>query len=197
MVIAHHIIFGAYGFWLPNDPRGSWSEFVAAWELFRFGPATKTDERRSLAAEAHDVRLRREVKKSLKYPPVVFNGLQARAVARGFADFVQNNGLIVRACSILPEHVHIVVERYRYKAEQIANLLKGAASRKLREEAIHPLMKYPTRSGRLPKCWARRQWAVLLNGEAELISAIRYVEDNPVKEGKKQQHWRFVTPMGF
>ena len=35
MIIAYHVIFGMYGFWLPNDPRGSWSDFVAAWELFR------------------------------------------------------------------------------------------------------------------------------------------------------------------
>jgi len=25
MVIASHDIFTFYGFWLPNDPRGSWS----------------------------------------------------------------------------------------------------------------------------------------------------------------------------
>lgn len=27
-MLGAHVIFGAYGFWLPNDPRGSWSEFV-------------------------------------------------------------------------------------------------------------------------------------------------------------------------
>ena len=26
MVIAQHLVFTTYGFWLPNDPRGSWSE---------------------------------------------------------------------------------------------------------------------------------------------------------------------------
>ncbi len=34
MIVAYHSIFCAYGFWLPNDPRGSWSDFVGAWELF-------------------------------------------------------------------------------------------------------------------------------------------------------------------
>ncbi len=49
-VLAYHVIFGAYGFWLPNDPRGSWSDFVAAWELFLAGGhATKTTTRRSVA----------------------------------------------------------------------------------------------------------------------------------------------------
>ena len=42
MVLAYHLIFTAYGFWLPNDPRGSWSDFVRAWELFITGKATKT-----------------------------------------------------------------------------------------------------------------------------------------------------------
>jgi hypothetical protein len=54
MIVAYHIIFSAYGFWLPNDPRGSWSDFIRSWELFRFGPATKTTARRSVAHREHD-----------------------------------------------------------------------------------------------------------------------------------------------
>ncbi len=26
MVHGYHVIIGAYGYWLPNNPRGSWSE---------------------------------------------------------------------------------------------------------------------------------------------------------------------------
>ena len=54
MVRWYHLIMTAYGFWLPNDPRGSWSEFVASWELYKFGAATKTNEKRSLARDPHD-----------------------------------------------------------------------------------------------------------------------------------------------
>jgi hypothetical protein len=53
-MIASHVIFGVYGFWLPNDPRGSWSDFVGSWELFRYGRASKTTETRSLAGRPHD-----------------------------------------------------------------------------------------------------------------------------------------------
>jgi hypothetical protein len=54
MICAYHVIFGTYGFWLPNDPRGSWSDFVASWEIFRYGPATKVTARRSHAWDTHD-----------------------------------------------------------------------------------------------------------------------------------------------
>ena len=45
VVLGYHIIFTAYGFWLPNDPRGSWSEFVAAWELFLHGARRRLIQR--------------------------------------------------------------------------------------------------------------------------------------------------------
>jgi hypothetical protein len=42
--LAYHVIVSMYGFWLPNDPRGSGSDFIGAWELFRYGGcATKVD----------------------------------------------------------------------------------------------------------------------------------------------------------
>jgi len=56
MILGYHVIFGAYGFWLPNDPRGSWSDFVGAWELFRYGAATKTNTTVSVAGRRHWVR---------------------------------------------------------------------------------------------------------------------------------------------
>src|SRR5579864_6353172 len=96
-VIAYHLIITTYGFWLPNDPRGSWSDFVGAWELLRFGPATKTVARRSAAHDPHDVKLRLEAKKYLARKPVEFTGLQARAVARGFGDYCRRSGCVVFA----------------------------------------------------------------------------------------------------
>src|ERR671932_256660 len=100
-VRAYHLILTAYGFWLPNDPRGSWSDFVRSWELRHFGPATKTDARQSLAARPHERVSRVGAKTALCYPPVSFSGVQARAIGTGFADVVHRSGLHVWACSIL------------------------------------------------------------------------------------------------
>src|SRR3954466_16424088 len=125
MILGSHVIFGAYGFWLPNDPRGSWSDFVGSWELRRYGPATKTDETRSLAARAHDQNQRLQAKLALRYPPVEFTGIQARAIGRGFAEYVERSGLTVWACAILPDHVHLVLARFRLDVEQVVIQLKG------------------------------------------------------------------------
>jgi hypothetical protein len=155
MVHGYHVIFGTYGFWLPNDPRGSWSDFVGAWELVRFGRATKTDSRRSVAHKQHDHKKRLGAKQALKYPPVSFTGVQARAVGRGFGEYVKKSGAMVWACSILPDHVHLVVGRHHLSVERIATLLKGEATRVLGEENRHPLQKFHRKDGRTPTPWSR------------------------------------------
>src|SRR5437870_3683429 len=102
-VLAYHVIFSAYGFWLPNDPSGSWSDFVRAWELFRAaGRATKVDTHRSVAGRPHKVQTRLRAKEVLRFPPVVFNGLQAQSIGQGFRRMVQKSHYQVFACAILP-----------------------------------------------------------------------------------------------
>ena len=100
MIIAYHIILTAYGFWLPNDPRGSWSTAVWAKHLRPFGQATKVDTHRSLAKIAHNHKMRHDAKRNLKYPPVSCTGVQARATARGFATIVKQLDMTVHACAV-------------------------------------------------------------------------------------------------
>jgi hypothetical protein len=106
MIVGYHVIFGAYGFWLPNDPRGSWSDFVGSWELRRYGSATKTNERRSLAHRKHDRSQRLAAKQALQRPAVQFTGVQARAVGRGFASYVERANLLVWAICRMKEADH-------------------------------------------------------------------------------------------
>jgi hypothetical protein len=118
MIHAYHLVFGTYGFWLPNDPRGSWSEFVASWELLRFGKSAFGIDRLDIDPRKWEV-WRAAAISALRFPPVVMTGLQARAAGVGFGNAVRKSGLTVWACSILPEHVHMVVARHRYRVEQV------------------------------------------------------------------------------
>jgi REP element-mobilizing transposase RayT len=196
MVLASHIVVTCYGFWLPNDPRGSWSDFVRSWELFWFGgPATKTNARFSSAGDgdAHDHAFRRAMKSKLKYPPVAFTGEQALCAARGFARAVSESGYRVFACAILPSHAHLVVERHKTPAERIAGHLKARATQALVDKDLHPFVRHRGADGRFPSVWAHRAWKVFLDEVDAIARAVQYVEENPIKEGKKRQEWSFVS----
>ena len=194
MIHAYHVIWGTYGFWMPNDPRGSWSEFEHSWELARFGRATQSCDRVDVEPREY-ARWREGARKALQYPAVTLTGQQALAAGEGFGRFVHKGGLVMLACSILPEHVHLVLARHRYKIEQAANPLKGEATRRMLEKNLHPMKRFQqTNEMRLPSMWGEGQWKVFLEDEEAIENAIRYVEENPVREGKPRQHWSFVTP---
>ena len=190
MIVGYHLIWGAYGFWLPNDPRGSWSTYVGSLDLYRAGgEATKTDARHSVAYAPHDRAQRLAVKQALQRPAVRFTGLQARAVGRGFAEYARKSTLPVWACAIMPDHVHIVIGRPHIPAERVVQQLKAAATHRLRTENLHPFQDEPSR-----KCWAQGEWIVYLDPN-DVSRAINYVERNPIREGLPRQTWPFVASM--
>jgi hypothetical protein len=131
-MLGWHLIFSAYGFWLPNDERGSGSVRVRAQHIYdAAGEATKVRTTRSVASRPHDVRLRRIAKESLKFPAVALNGVQARAVARGIAAVIPKVGLVVHACAIMPDHVHLVVARHALDGDELLSCFKRAGTRGL------------------------------------------------------------------
>ena len=190
MIIADHIIFTAYGFWLPNDPRGSWSEFVRSWDLLlAAGNATTTEQRRSVASRAHDPETRRAGKRALRYAPVRFDGHQAISIAAGFAKAIAESDYSVYACAILPDHAHLVVARHARDPKRIAGHLKARATQALAEDRRHPFQD----ALEPPSPWARKCWKVFLDTHDDVERAIRYVEKNPEKMGFRRQRWGFVT----
>jgi REP element-mobilizing transposase RayT len=192
MIIASHIIFSAYGFWLPNDPRGSWSEFVRSWELLlAAGKATTIDERRSVAGSSHDPEVRYAGKRALQHLPVRFDGHQAVSIAAGFAEAIAESNYSIYACAILPDHAHLVAARHARDPKQIAGHLKARATQALTADQRHPFHDVVP----APSPWARKSWTVFLDTHADVGRAIRYVEENPVKMGFRPQRWPFV--IGF
>src|SRR6185312_8845259 len=183
MVHAYFCTFTVYGFWLPNDPRGSGSVYVGSKDLLPYGLATKVRTRRSVAGRDIDPVVRREAKTALKYPPVRFSGLQALWVGRAFAEVLQDAECIAYACAILHDHVHLVVSRPRYSVEHLISRLKGCSTTKLDEKGLHPFQEYARVRGRLPRMWGRGDWTMYLDNLAQIGQKIRYVENNPIKEG--------------
>ena len=183
MVLASHVIICMYGFWLPNDPRGSWSDFVGSWELLKFGRATTITDGVSRARIPHDPAERRAAKLALQHPPVTLTGVQALIIANAFGEYLRRSGVVILACAILPEHIHLVIARHRLPVETIVNQLKGIVTRRLKAAGLHPASQL----------WARGQWVVFLDSDADIARAVDYVDENPTKEGKRRQNWKFVS----
>lgn len=161
--------------------------------LRRFGDATKTEERRSLAGEPHDRSIRLAAKASLRYPPVRLNPSQIEAVGRGFEKIIPKIKLRIFACSILPDHVHLVIDRHPDPIEEIIGYLKRAATRELNRAGLNPLADYQTESGEVPSIWVRGGWNRYLNAADEIIGAVAYAKHNLIGARMRPQSWPFVS----
>ncbi len=185
MIVAYHSIFCAYGFWLPNDPRGSWSDYVRSWNLYyAAGRATACGTRRSVAAAGHDHTARQQAKEILANAAVKFSTAHIAAIGRGFAAACDETAYRILACAIMPDHVHVVILRHAKTIEQVIGHLRSRGTKQLNAENLRPA----------EIVWARGGWNVFLNTTADISRAIQYVNDNPVRAGQRRQHWPFITP---
>ena len=194
MIVGYHVIFGAYGFWLPNDPRGSWSEFVGMFDLYRYGPATKTTETRSVSCTAqprpaslnsppkHRCRARRCSSMACKLGPLA-KALLCMSSARNCRS---GRAHPARPCSLghwscphrcraggdsTERRSHEQLGRARVASLRFADGQDGTTTQVFRP----PRVEGVSRSARRP-------------------ATIGYCEGNPLKEGKPRQRWSFVTP---
>lgn len=124
----------------------------------------------------------------MNYPSVELSDRQVASVARGFAEAILESSTIVYACSIMPDHVHLVIGERGNPMDQIIARLKSKATKQLNAEGIHPLHGEHTP-------WARSYWTVYLDDEEDVRRAMDYVEGNPVREGRSRQEWSFVSSL--
>lgn len=197
-VLASHLIMTTYGFWLPNDPRGSGSDWVRKVELLKYGDAKKVtgQTRQSVARARHDASKRLEAKQALRFAPVELDAAQIAAVGRGFELAVQESGYEVYALAILRDHVHAVVKTHRHAPMQIMGHLKARATQQLLQENVHPWGLLQLEYDPLPSVWTSRGWKVFLFTDAEVRSRIGYVAKNLRWAGMEGQTWSFVRPFG-
>lgn len=183
MVLAYHLIWTGYGWWLPNDPRGSGSRCVASDLIADLGephygrkpiqPPSKTI--REFYGRAVDV---------LKYPPLRFNDKEIQTIAAAFGVAIAEHRYTCYACAILPDHVHLVIRKHRDKAEaMIDNLQRASRLRLVGANAVdenHPV-------------WTEGGWKVFLDSPNSIRGRIRYVEANPIRAKLGPQRWPFVV----
>jgi REP element-mobilizing transposase RayT len=183
MVAGYHLIWTVYGWWLPTDPRGSSSHEIRVEQLKDLGELhhgrkavqPSWAELRRFYAQAEDL---------LKHPLLTFSDDDIALLGDTFGQVIRTNGYTCYECAIMPEHVHMLIRRHRDKAEQMIENLqeesRGQIIRAGRRAPTHPV-------------WGGPGWKVFLNTRRDFERVVRYIRDNPVKAGRAQQHWDFVT----
>ena len=183
MVIAHHLVWTAYGCWLPNDPRGSMSHDVASAVIAELGehhygrrrvqPASRSI--REFYSRANEV---------LKFPRLTFGPDDFGAVAESLRAGIQQHGYTCYACAVMPDHVHLLIRKHRDTAE--------AMIAKLQQSSRECLVTMGLRTPEHP-VWTLGGCKRFLNTPDDVRRVIGYIERNPGEIGLPRQEWGFVV----
>jgi REP element-mobilizing transposase RayT len=186
VVIAHHLIWTAYGAWLPNDLRGSGSRIVLSAKLAALGQAHFG--RKRVQPSQDEVRAFYECAEPLLSHPVIrFDATHRAAIAEALDATIRRTPYTCWACAIMPDHVHLVIRKHPRQAEEIIERLQEATRLGLEEKQLIP-QGHPA--------WTDGGWKVFLDSPDAVRSRIRYVENNPLKSGLPRQEWPFVIAYG-
>lgn len=185
MVAGYHLIWTVYGYWLPNDPRGSTSLEIRVEVLKSLGDIhygrklvqPSSNELRQFFAQAHDL---------LAHEVLTFDDDDIELVGSVLGEQIAKHGYTCYACAVMPDHVHILIRRHRDKAEQMIQLFQEATRAALvaagKRSPVHPV-------------WADGPgWKGFLNARPDFEREIEYIADNPRKIGRPRQQWPFVVP---
>ena len=184
IVIAYHLIWTAYGWWLPNDPRGSTSRTVACPRIAELGPhyygRRRVQPPGRIIDEFYD-----RAQAVLKFPLLELSAADMAGVAEALGQVVAERRYTCYACAIMPDHVHILIRKHRDNAEQMIEFLQQSSRLRLSSLGLrspdHPV-------------WTLGGWKGFLDHPDEVRRKIAYIEGNPGHIGLPEQHWSFVKP---
>jgi REP element-mobilizing transposase RayT len=183
LVIAHHLIWTSYGWWLPNDPRGSGSSTIRNDILSELG---ELDFGRKKAQPSSMI-VRQFYEKAadlLKHALLAFDEQCRNIIGQAFAEVIEERRYTIWACAIMPDHVHIVIRKHKDMAEEMVKNLMALSRQRLIGAGQRP-PDHPT--------WTVGYgWKVFLDHPDEVRRTTVYVEQNPIKIHLPAQRWPFV-----
>jgi REP element-mobilizing transposase RayT len=182
LIIGYHLIWTAYGCWLPNDPRGSSSHELRVDRLAELGEVHEGRKRvQPVSAEIRA--FYREADDLLAHERLPLSDEEIPLVGASFGRTIRPHRYTCYACAILPDHVHLLIRRHRDRAEQMIQHLQ--------EESREALIAAGRRPVNHP-VWGGPGWKVFQNSPEDMRRIVRYIRNNLVKHRRPEQHWDFV-----
>jgi REP element-mobilizing transposase RayT len=184
MVFGYHLVWTAYGTWLPNDPRGSMSRTVCSDVIAELG-ALHYGRKKAQSAGWVIREFYSRAAPVLRYDLLEFGPEEIQTIGASLGRTVQRKGYTCYACAVLPDHVHLLIRKHRDQAPaMIAGMQADSRTSILemgRRDPDHPV-------------WGGPGWVVFLDHPDDFHRTIGYIEGNPVKMRMRPQRWGFVTP---
>ena len=182
LVIAHHLVWTAYGHWLPNDPRGSGSHGVHVAALASLGDVHHGRRLQQPPRKVVD-EFYEHADELLKHPRMRFQINEFELIADAFRKVVINENYTCWACAIMPDHVHLLIRKHKHTSEQMVEILQAESRKRILEfdrfDTNHPV-------------WTNGSWRDFVDHPNRVRGLIRYIEQNPIKENLPVQKWAFV-----
>jgi len=179
MVAGFHLIWTAYGWWLPNDPRGSSSHEIRVEKISERGEMHHG--RKQVQPPSQVIRqFYNQAVTVLKHSLLILDNEDINLVGESFGQVINDRRYTSYACAIMPDHVHILIRKHRDHAETMIGNLQQASRDKL------------IQAGRRSPVWGGPGWKVFLYTQADFQRAIEYIRQNPIKAGRPPQKWKFV-----
>lgn len=183
MIAAYHLLWTIYGYWLPNDPRGSVSQRIRNDSIADLGPVHF--ERKREQPSRKELRdFQKESAKVLRFELRKLSVDELAGVATAFAEVIRARTYTCYACAIMPDHVHLLIRKHRDSAEEMIAELQRASRLAVLDVGERPI-EHPV--------WGGRGWKVFLRNSDDIHRVVRYIECNPEKSGLPPQRWSFAS----
>jgi REP element-mobilizing transposase RayT len=183
LVIAYHLIWTAYGWWLPNDPRGSGSTAIRSDIIAELGQL-HYGRKRVQPAGREVARFYEQAAVVLRHPLLTFDESARAEIAAAFAGVIEAERYTCYACAVMPDHVHLLIRKHRHLAEDMIAVLKKTSRAALRAHRPRP-PDHPI--------WTEGGgWKAFLDHPDEVRRTVSYIRRNPLPIGLPEQRWSFV-----
>lgn len=178
LVIAYHLIWTAYGSWLPNDPRGSMSRCIRN-DIFAELGTLHLGRKHVQPASSIIRAFYEQAKPLLKHDSLIFGAKEVAQIAVAFGTEIAARCYTCYACAIMPDHVHLLIRKHKDSAEEMIQNLQRESHLHLRNVRLRDLT-HPV--------WGGPGWKVFLDHPNDVRRTIAYIIENPIKA----QKWDFV-----
>ena len=177
ITVGTHIIWSAYGTWLPGDDRGHWSPLYDVYGMI---------VERGGKLQMPDSTTRAFARQRMNEPPMILSPEDVQTVADEFAELVSKPGApAVYAATIEPTHVHLLIGPVREDLHKFVGRLKGRSSSELLAKGRHPERN---------RVWTEGYWRVFLGDDFGLESVREYIQRHHVRAGRSSNPYSWCRP---